>query len=118
MNEYVLLYRNSTEARRETMGTPEQAQQTMQKWRAWFKQMTDKGHLKNLGQPLEDGGKVVSGTRKTITDGPFTEMKDVIGGYSLIEAKDLEQAAQIASGCPILEVGGSVEVRPVRAMNL
>ena len=40
MNEYVLLYRNTTESRHETMGTPEQAQQTMQKWRAWFKHMT------------------------------------------------------------------------------
>ena len=118
MSEFVLLYRSSPEVRRETMGSPEKAQQTMQKWRDWFKQMTDKGQLKSLGQPLEDGGKVVGGNRKTITDGPYAETKDVVGGYSLVEAPDLEHAAQIASGCPILESGGSVEVRPVRQMNL
>ena len=118
MSEYVLLYRNTPEARREAMGTPERAQQSMTKWRAWFKNMTDQGQLKSPGQPLEDGGKVVGGKKKTITDGPYMETKDVIGGYSLIEAHDLDHAAKIASGCPIIEGGGFVEVRPVRLMNL
>ena len=53
-----------------------------------------------------------------MADGPFAESKDVIGGFSIIEARDLEQAAQIASGCPVLDIGGSVEVRPVMQMNL
>src|SRR5262245_40926655 len=118
MSEYVLLYRNSEESRRETMGSPEKAQQSMKKWRAWFQEMTDKGQLKSIGQPLDDSGKVVGGKKKTVTDGPYAETKDVIGGYSLIEAKNLDEAAQIASGCPIIESGGSVEVRPVRQLNL
>ncbi len=118
MNEFVLLYRNTQEAHRETMQSPEKAQQSMTRWRAWFKDMTDKGQLKSIGQPLERTGKVVEGKKRTVTDGPYAEAKDVIGGYSLIEAKDLEQAAQIASACPILEIGGSVEVRPVMRINL
>jgi len=118
MSEYVFLYRSTQEAHQEAMGSPERAQQSMTKWRAWFKEMTDQGHLKSIGQPLERVGKVVGGKKKTITDGPYAEIKDVIGGYSLVEAKDLEQAAQIASGCPILESGGSVEVRPVKLMSL
>lgn len=118
MSEYVFLYRSTTEAHHEAMGSPEKAQQSMTKWRAWFKEMTDKGHLKNLGQPLERVGKVVGGKKKTVTDGPYTETKDVIGGYSIVEARDLEQAAQLATGCPILENGGSVEVRPVKQMSL
>jgi len=118
MSEYALLYRSSQEAHRESMGSPERAQQSMTKWRAWFKDMTDRGHLKNLGQPLERVGKVVGGKKKTVTDGPYAEAKDVIGGFSIIEARDLEQAAQIASACPILEFGGSVEVRPVMQMNM
>ena len=118
MSEFVLLYRSTDEARRASMGSPEKAQQTMNKWRAWFKQLSDKGQLKNIGQPLEDGGKIVGGKKKTVTDGPYAETKDVIGGYSLIEARDLEQAAQIAEGCPIIENGGFVEVRPVRQMNM
>jgi hypothetical protein len=63
-------------------------------------------------------GKVVGGKKKVITDGPYLETKDVIGGFSVIEARDLEHAAQIASGCPILGFGGSVEVRPVRHVEI
>ncbi|HET7404141.1 MAG TPA: YciI family protein [Usitatibacter sp.] len=114
MTEFVLLYRISTEQRRAAMGTPEAAQQNMKKWRAWMDEMSRHGQLKNVGQPLDDGGKVVVGTRKSIIDGPYAETKDLIGGYSVVEAPDIEQAAKIASGCPILESGGSVEVRPVR----
>ena len=118
MSEFVLLYRSTDQAHREAMGSPEKAQQSMTKWRAWFKDLTDKGHLKNLGQPLERVGKVIGGKGKTVTDGPYAETKDVIGGYSIVEAKDLDQAAQLASACPVLEAGGSVEVRPVMQLNL
>ena len=61
---------------------------------------------------------VVKGSQKVVTDGPYAEAKDVVGGYSLIEAKDLAQAVEISKGCPILEVGGSVEVRPVMQMSM
>ena len=117
MSEFVLLYRNTLEARRESHNSPDKAQQTMKKWRAWFDDMTRKGCLKNIGQPLDDAGKVVGGKSRMITDGPFAETKDVVGGYSLIEARNLDEAAKIASACPIIEVGGSVEVRPVLLMN-
>ncbi len=116
MSEFVLLYRDSLEARQQRMGSPDRAQEEMKKWQAWFKDMTDKGQLKALGQPLDLVGKVIGGKARTITDGPFAETKDVIGGYSVILAKDLEEAAQIGSGCPILDSGGRVEVRPVRPM--
>jgi hypothetical protein len=115
MAEYILLYRNTSEARRETMGSPEKAQQNMKKWRAWFDEMGRQGQLKAIGQPLEEAGKVV-GKKKTITDGPYAETKDLVGGYSLIEAANLDEAARIASGCPIIDNGGSVEVRPVMQM--
>jgi len=118
MSQFVFLYRSTPEAHNEGMGSPEKAQQSMQKWRAWFKEMTDKGQLKNIGQPLVREGKVVGGKKRLITDGPYAETKDVIGGYSLIEAKDLDEAARIAGGCPVLDLGGSVEVRPVWEMNL
>jgi hypothetical protein len=114
MSEFVLLYRSTNETAGEAKGTAEKASDTMAKWQAWFKDMTEKGQLKNVGQPLDrSSGKVVGGKKKMVTDGPYAEAKEVIGGYSLIEAHDLDEAARIASGCPILEVGGSVEVRPV-----
>jgi len=70
------------------------------------------------GHPLEAGGKVVRGTQKSVTDGPYAEAKDIVGGYILVEARDLAQAVEISKGCPILEAGGSVEVRPVQILRM
>jgi hypothetical protein len=111
MSEFVFLYRGGQRAT-----TPEQSEQQMQKWMAWMKELTHKGQIKDPGQPLESTGKIVSGKQKVVTDGPFAESKDLVGGYTLVEAKDLTQAAEISKGCPIFEYGGLVEVRPV--MNL
>jgi hypothetical protein len=113
MNEFLFLYRGSGPKR-----SPEVAQQTMQKWMAWFKELADKGHIKDRGQPLERSGKVVKAKNKAVIDGPFTEAKDVVGGYTLIEARDLDQAVELSKGCPILEVDGSVEVRPVMKLSI
>ena len=113
MSEYVFLYRGGEAGR-----SPERIQQSMQKWMAWFKDMAAKGHVKNQGHPLERAGKVVKGSQKSVVDGPFAEAKDVIGGYSLIEAKDLDEAIELSKGCPILENEGAVEVRPVMQLNM
>jgi hypothetical protein len=113
MNEFVFLYRGGEAGR-----SPERAQQMMQKWMSWFKELGEKGHLKDRGQPLEPAGKLVSGKRKTVNDGPFAEAKDVVGGYTLILAKDLDQAAELSKGCPIFEADGQVEVRPVMKLNM
>ena len=113
MSEYVFLYRGGEAGR-----SPERIQQMMQKWMAWFKELAQNGHVKNQGHPLERTGKTVKGLRKDIIDGPFAEAKDLVGGYSLIEAKDLDQAVELSKGCPILENDGAVEVRPVMQLNL
>ena len=113
MSEYVFLYRGGEGGR-----SPERAQQMMQKWMAWFKEIAEKGHVTDRGQPLERTGKLVNGKQKTVTDGPFAESKDVIGGYTLIEARDIDQAVELSKGCPILEVDGAVEVRPVMKLNM
>jgi hypothetical protein len=113
VSEFVFLYRGGEAGR-----SPEQMQQTMQKWMAWFKDLTQKGHLKDRGHPLDGGGKLVHGKRKTVTDGPFAEAKDLIGGFTLIEARDLDQAVELAKGCPIFEFEGGVEVRPIRKLEM
>jgi hypothetical protein len=113
MSEFVFLYRGGSRDR-----SPEQMQQVMQKWMAWMKDLGAKGHLKDRGQPLERAGKLVQGKQKTVTDGPFAEAKDVVGGYTLIEAEDLSEAVELSKGCPIFEVEGAVEVRPVMKLNM
>ena len=118
MSQFLYLYRTSDAARNEAMGTPERAQQNMQRWMAWLRELDAKGHLKDRGQPLEGTGRVVRGRNKTVTDGPYAESKDLIGGFSIVEARDLEQAVELSQGCPALEFGGCVEVRPVMTMNV
>jgi hypothetical protein len=117
MSQFLYLYRMADAARQEAMGTPERAQQSMQRWIAWMKELDREGHLKDRGQPLERTGKVVRGQQKTVTDGPYPEAKDIVGGFTLVEAQDIDQAVELSRGCPILEGGGSVEVRPVMKMD-
>ena len=113
MSEFVYLFRSSEAGAQEAMGTPERAQQSMQRWLAWIRNLETNGHLKNRGQPLERTGRVVRGTRKVVTDGPYIEAKDLVLGFIIVSARDLDEAAELASKCPIVEGGGSVEVRPV-----
>jgi len=87
-------------------------QQTMKKWMDWKDTLEKSGHVKQFGERLDGTGKVVRGKAKAVTDGPFVEVKDFIQGYILVEANDLDQAVELAKGCPILESDGTVEIRP------
>jgi hypothetical protein len=111
MSQFVFLYRGGMPA--DT--SPADMQQQMGRWMTWLKELGDKGFVKDPGQPLERSGKVVSGSKKTVTDGPFAE-KDLVSGYTLVEAKDLSHATELSLGCPIFVYGGAVEVRPVLKM--
>jgi len=111
MAKYVMIFRGG-----EPPVAPEQMQQHMQKWMTWFEGLTRDGIYTGQGAPLEKGGKVVQGSRRTISDGPFAEAKDLVGGYAVIEARDLDAAVEIAKGCPTYDVNGTVEVRPVHPM--
>ena len=118
MSEFVLLFRATEAEQREAMGTPERPQQSLQTWLAWIRDLEAKGHLKERGQPLEMTGTVVRGKKKVVTDGPYAEAKDLLLGFIVIEARDLAEAAEISKGCPIVEGGGSVEIRPVGKLAL
>ena len=97
--------------------SPQELQQQMQKWGAWIQQLRQDGHFK-AGDPLEQGGKVVRGKRKAVTDGPYAEAKDLVGGYLLIEAKNLDDATELSRGCPVFDVDGTVEIRAIAQMNM
>jgi len=113
MSEFVFLFRSSEADYQQAMGTPERAQRSMQAWVAWIRDLEAKGHLKSPGQPLERSGKVVRSKEK-VTDGPFAEAKDLVLGFIVVEAGDLEQAVNLARACPmVVGGGGSVEIRPV-----
>ena len=113
MSEFVYLFRSDEAGYREAMGTPERAQRSLQAWLAWIRELEAKGHLKNPGQPLDPTGKVVRGPKPVVTDGPYAEAKDLVLGFIVVEARDLAQAVELSTGCPIVNGGGSVEIRPV-----
>ena len=113
MSQFVFLFRSTQAGQQAAMGTPERAQQSLQTWLAWIHELESKGQLKDRGIPLQTGGKVVRGRNLVVTDGPYAEAKDLLLGFLVIDARDLDEAVEIARGCPIAIGGGSVEVRPV-----
>lgn len=94
--------------------TPEEMQRAIQAYVAWGEQLRAEGRLLDADE-LHDGGTTIRTRGGTPTvDGPYTETKERIGGYYLITAADLAEAAEVAKGCPILITGGLVEVREIK----
>ena len=114
MAKFMYLFRNNPAAYQSI--SPEQMQQTVKKWMDWKDSLEKNGHVKQFGERLDGSGKVVRGKTKAVTDGPFVEVKDFVQGYILVEAEDMEQAIELAKGCPILDSDGTVEIRPFISM--
>jgi hypothetical protein len=90
-----------------------EAQQAhMGKWFAWVEKLTKASRYAS-GEALQPGGKHIAGPRKVVTDGPYAESKELVGGYFVVLAKDLDEATEMAKECPDYELGGIVEVREV-----
>jgi hypothetical protein len=115
MAKFLFVYRNTSESYG-TM-TPEEMQQMLQKWQIWITEGVGKGWMVDPGDGLKREGRVVN-AKKVVSDGPFVESKEVVGGFSIIQADTLEAAAELAKGCPIFLRGGSVEVRPLQGFNM
>ena len=110
MNEFVYLWRRPERPTR----TPQQMQDWLLRYQAWFQDMEARGHLAQYGQPLEPkGGRVVRDPAGSFSDGPYAETKDVVMGYSVIAAKDLDEAVALTKGHPIFDEGGVIEIRPI-----
>lgn len=92
--------------------TPEQRTQLMQQWNNWYEDLSAKGKVQH-GHPLALEGRVVSMEQGRITDGPYAETKEAIGGYLFLTVADLAEATAIAKQCPGLPLGLTIEVRPI-----
>ncbi len=92
--------------------SPEQTQKVSEDWMAWFKGLMAEGRAV-AGHPLGFEGKSVSGKNRAVTDGPFAEAKEAIGGYFMLDVATMDEAVAIARQCPGLPYGARVEVRPV-----
>jgi hypothetical protein len=113
--KFLFVYRNSSESYGNM--SPEEMQQMLQKWQTWIADGLKKGWMLDAGDALKKEGRVVN-ARKVISDGPFIEVKEMVGGFSIVQADTLDAAAELAKGCPIFLRGGSVEVRPLQGLAM
>ncbi len=112
MKEFMLIFRSVSRA---ANFSPEEMQAHMQKWFAWVEDLRKK-EIYSSGAPLMKGGKMVKGPEALVTDGPFAESKEVIGGFFIIKAENYDAAIAISKDCPDLPLDGCVEVREVMKM--
>jgi hypothetical protein len=107
--KFLFVYRGASE--NVARMTPEEMQQHLQRWEKWISEGMQKGWMVDPGDGLTQQGRVVSA--RVITDGPFVESKEIVGGFSIVQADTIDAAAHLAKGCPCVPVGGTVEVRPL-----
>ena len=112
MAKFLFVYRNDAE-QSNAHASPEEMQQVMARWGAWFQK---------VGAAIVDGGDGLMPSGKTVrasavTDGPFIEAKELVGGYSILQADSYDEVVEYARSCPVTEQGGSVEIRELAGFN-
>jgi hypothetical protein len=96
--------------------TPEAMQANMNEWFQWIGKLSEQGRYLQ-GEALLPGGKIVSG-KNLVTDGPYTEGKDLVGGYFIVQAADYTDALSLVDGYPDFKQGGRVQVRQVMKIDM
>ena len=115
MKEFLFIFRS--EALPEARFSPEEMQGIMQQWQNWMGGIAAQNKLASPGNRLGSEGKTVR-TGNVITNGPYAEIKEIISGYIIVSADSIEEAAEMAKGCPmVIGGGGHVEVRDIVPMN-
>ena len=113
MKDFLFVFRNDLSVI--PAGTPEERQAVTKRWMDWVGSIAAQNKLGDRGNRLDITGRVVK--KDTVTNGPYAEIKESIGGYTLIKAASYEEAVELAKGCPVLAVGGNVEVREISPLN-
>ncbi|MEO8404870.1 MAG: YciI family protein [Chitinophagaceae bacterium] len=113
MKEFLFIYR--TDQKKFAQRSPEEMQSATKKWMDWVGSIAAQDKLSSRGNRLESTGKVLK-PGNVITDGPYMELKESVGGYSIVKADTLDEATELAKGCPALEFGGMVEVREISVL--
>ena len=112
MKEFMMIFRNDKDR---PMPTPEQMQGAVKQWHDWTGSIAAQGKFVGTNA-LGFQGKTVHADG-TITDGPYVEIKEMIGGYIIVKAKNIEEAIALSNGCPTLATGGNVEIRDVMVFD-
>jgi len=115
MEDFVLIFRGVNDPNKQL--SPQQMQAIMTEWQNWMGGIAAQNKLASSGYRL---GTEISNIKpgNVVTDGPYAEIKEMLSGLIVVKAASLAEATEIGKGCPILTVGGSVEVRSVIVMNM
>ena len=105
----MMLFRHTPQG--EYQPSPEELQASIKMWQDWIGSIAAQGKFSSTNQ-LGFEGKTLDADG-IVTDGPYAEVKEIIGGYIIVKAADLNDAMEMAKGCPILQIGGNVEVRNI-----
>lgn len=111
MNKYMLILFESDDAYGDF--SPEEMQKEIAIHGEWIQTL---GEHYDSGEPLHQPAKSIIGKEKVVTDGPYIESKELVSGFYILNASNFEEATELAKGCPILRIGGKVEVREVMKM--
>jgi hypothetical protein len=116
MKEFALIFRMNGEATSASEQlTPAQMQERMTHWNNWMGSIAARDKLASSGHRLGIRESKTVAHDGVVTDGPYTEVKEFINGFIIIKAQTVDEAVEMAKGCPILFGGGKVEVRPLVA---
>jgi hypothetical protein len=112
MQEFVLLFRQADQDYSKM--PPEKMKELSKKWQQWVGGIVAQEKFVSHGIRLSMEGKVLK-PGGVVTDGPFVELKEKLLSYCVIRAENIDEAVTLAHGCPAIDQGGSVEIRPVHA---
>jgi len=110
MKQFLYLFRGGDDGYASL--SPDEMQAHMIKWTEWMT-VISKNDQPVPDAPLHGGGKIVKNAGKLVTDGPFAEGKELVGGYVIVEAEDTDAAVEMSKTCPIFEFNGFIEVREI-----
>jgi len=112
MNQFMMIFRSDIN---KPKPSPEQMQGMIKHWQDWIGGIASQGKFVATNA-LGFEGKTLH-SNNTITDGPYTELKEIVGGYLICKANTIDEAIELAKGCPTLLMGGNVEVRDIMILN-
>ncbi|MEX0968137.1 MAG: YciI family protein [Bacteroidia bacterium] len=114
MNEYLIIIRGGEDV--SSLKSPEEMQRHMQEWQKWMGGLAENGKFV-AGQPLMNEGKSLVEAGKRVIDRPLAEGKELVAGYIILKAESLNEATELAKGCPGLEHNCTLEIREIRPMD-
>jgi len=112
MKEYMMIFRNE---KMDSQPSAEQMQMVLQQWQTWITGIAKDGKYSGTNRLLAEGKTIKPNS--VITDGPYMEGKEMVGGYLVVKADSLDEAIKLAKSCPNLIYGGNVEVREVMTID-